>query len=134
MVVLKNWKPTVFFPVLPQDSLETVLRCLGLGLGLEGWCLGVGLGMVSSGDTDSLAVSVSQETTPSAMGPALLISMILILAEVGHAYLVNCDRGFGRFSEPQPPGFLRPHNIGPIEKCPIKQNSLNKEVSLITLK
>ena len=30
--------------VLPRDSLETVFRCLGLGLDLGGWCLGNGNG------------------------------------------------------------------------------------------
>jgi len=45
--------------VLPQDSLETVFQCLGLGLGLEGWCLGLGLGLgvvswVKKQDSDSL--------------------------------------------------------------------------------
>ena len=44
--------------VLPQDSLETVFQCLGLGL--AGWCLGLGLGVVSLvKKQDSLTTSCS---------------------------------------------------------------------------
>ena len=54
-----------------QDSLETVFRCHGLGLGLDGWCLGLGLGLgwclgSKARQCDNQRVSVSQETTPSA--------------------------------------------------------------------
>ena len=38
--------PTISDSVLLQDSLETVFQCLDLGLGFEGWCLVLGIGLL----------------------------------------------------------------------------------------